>query len=174
LKKFLLTATVLCSTLLNASIAELDSLESNFKQSIVNEQNSKITYKGKMYATKQDNQALWEYKSPIEKKIYYKSGNIVIIEPELEQVIFAKLSKIPNVLSLLNSAKQVSDNKLVTTFNKIKYIITTDGDKIKRIDYVDEIQNRVTIEFSNQKTNGKINSAVFSYTIPADYDILEQ
>jgi outer membrane lipoprotein carrier protein len=127
-----------------------------------------------MYATKQDNQALWEYNSPIEKKIYYKSGNIVIIEPELEQVIFAKLSKVPNVLSLLNNAKQISENKLVTTFNKIKYTIVTDGNTIKSINYVDEIQNRVTIEFSDQKTNSKINSAVFTYTIPTDYDILEQ
>jgi len=174
LKKILLSVAILSTSLLNASISQLDSLESNFKQSIVNEQNSKITYSGKMYATKQNNQALWEYKSPIEKKIYYKQGNIVIIEPELEQAIFAKLSKVPNVLRLLNSAKQISDNKLVTTFNKIKYTITTDGDKIKSINYVDEIQNRVTIEFSNQKVNSKINSTVFTYTIPDDYDILEQ
>lgn len=174
MKKFLLSVAILSTSLLNANIAQLDSLESNFKQSIVNEQNSRITYSGKMYATKQNNQALWEYKSPIEKKIYYKSGNIVIIEPELEQAIFAKLSKIPNVLSLLNSAKRISEDKLETTFNKIKYTITTDGNKIKSIDYIDEIQNRVTIEFSEQKTNSPINPTIFTYSIPADYDILEQ
>ena len=174
MKKILLSVAILSTSLLNANIAQLDSLESNFKQSIVNEQNSRITYSGKMYATKQNNQALWEYKSPIEKKIYYKSGNIVIIEPELEQAIFAKLSKIPNVLSLLNSAKRISEDKLETTFNKIKYTITTDGNKIKSIDYIDEIQNRVTIEFSEQKTNSPINPTIFTYSIPADYDILEQ
>lgn len=174
LKKILLSTVLLSCSLLSANITQLNSLESNFKQSIVNEQNSRITYSGKMYATKQNNQALWVYTNPIEKKIYYKDGNIVIIEPELEQAIFAKLSKVPNVLSLLNSAKQVSENKLVTTFNKIKYTITTNGNKIKSISYTDEIQNRVTIEFNTQKTNSAINADTFVYSIPEDYDILEQ
>ena len=153
---------------------QLNSLESNFKQSITNEQNSRITYSGKMYATKQNNQALWVYTNPIEKKIYYKSGSIVIIEPELEQAIFAKLSKVPNVLSLLNNATKVSANKLQTTFNNIVYTITTSGNKIKSISYTDEIQNRVTITFSGQKTNEHIENSKFVYSIPQDYDILEQ
>ena len=153
---------------------QLNSLESNFQQSITNEQNSRITYSGKMYATKQNNQALWVYTNPIEKKIYYKSGSIVIIEPELEQAIFAKLSKVPNVLSLLNSASQVSANKLQTTFNNIVYTITTNGNKIKSISYTDEIQNRVVITFSGQKTNRPIANSKFAYKIPQDYDILEQ
>jgi outer membrane lipoprotein carrier protein len=153
---------------------QLNSLESNFKQSITNEQNSRITYSGKMYATKQNNQALWIYTNPIDKKIYYKSGNIVIIEPELEQAIFAKLSRVPNVLSLLNSATRVSNNKLQTTFNNTVYTITTTGNKIKSISYTDEIQNRVVITFSGQKTNRPIANSKFVYNIPAGYDILEQ
>jgi len=174
LKKFLLATTIISSTLFSASLDKLNTLESNFKQSIVNEQNSKITYSGKMYATKQNNQALWEYNSPIEKKIYYKNGNIVIIEPELEQAIFAKLTKVPNVLQLLNSAKDIGNNQFVTTFNNIKYTITTDGNKIKKISYKDEIQNSVTIEFNSQKSNQQINQSKFAYKIPLDYDILEQ
>ncbi len=162
------------TTLLSANITQLNSLESNFKQSIVNDQNSRITYSGKMYATKQNNQALWEYTSPIEKKIYYKDGSIVIIEPELEQAIFAKLSKVPNVLSLLNSAKRISENRFETTFNNVKYMIETNGNKINSISYTDEIQNRVTIEFNTQKTNENINASKFVYSIPEDYDILEQ
>ncbi len=162
------------TTLLSANITQLNSLESNFKQSIVNDQNSRITYSGKMYATKQNNQALWEYTSPIEKKIYYKDGSIVIIEPELEQAIFAKLSKVPNVLSLLNSAKRISENRFETTFNNVKYMIETNGNKINSISYTDEIQNRVTIEFNAQKTNENINASKFVYSIPEDYDILEQ
>ncbi len=174
MKKILLTVSIISSTLFSASLERLSTLESNFKQSIVNDQNSKITYSGKMYATKQNNQALWEYNSPIEKSIYYKDGNIVIIEPELEQAIFAKLTKVPNVLQLLNSAKDIGNNQLVTTFNSIKYTITVDGDKIKKITYKDEIQNSVTIEFNSQKSNQKISSSRFAYKIPLEYDILEQ
>ncbi len=174
MKKILLATSIISSTLFSASLERLSTLESNFKQSIVNDQNSKITYSGKMYATKQNNQALWEYHSPIEKSIYYKDGNIVIIEPELEQAIFAKLTKVPNVLQLLNSAKDVGNNQFVTTFNSIKYTITVDGDKIKKITYKDEIQNSVTIEFNSQKSNQKISQNKFAYKIPLDYDILEQ
>ncbi len=174
MKKILLSVALLSTTLLSANITQLNSLESNFKQSIVNDQNSRITYSGKMYATKQNNQALWEYTSPIEKKIYYKDGSIVIIEPELEQAIFAKLSKVPNVLSLLNSAKRISENRFETTFNNVKYMIETNGNKINSISYTDEIQNRVTIEFNAQKTNENINASKFVYSIPEDYDILEQ
>lgn len=174
MKKFLLSALLASTTLLSANITQLNSLESNFKQSIINDQNSRITYNGKMYATKHNNQALWIYTTPIEKKIYYKDGSIVIIEPELEQVIFAKLSKVPNVLSLLSGAKKVSANKLVTNFNNIKYTITTSEDKIKSISYTDEIQNRVIIEFEAQKTNEYIDESKFTYSIPADFDILEQ
>lgn len=174
MKKILLSSILFSCTLLSANISELHTLESDFKQSIVNEQNSQITYSGKMYATQKDNQALWEYTTPIVKKIYYKEGNIVIIEPELEQAIFAKLTKVPNVLQLLNSAQKLSDTKLVTTFNKIKYTITLDKNKIKKITYVDEIQNKVTIVFEKQTTNGYIKPETFVYSIPEEFDILEQ
>lgn len=174
MKKLLLSAALLSTTFLSANITALNSLESNFKQSIVNDQNSRITYQGKMYATKQNNQALWIYTTPIEKKIYYKDGSIVIIEPELEQVIYAKLSKVPNVLSLLNSAKKISTDRFETTFNNVKYTIITHGDAVNSISYTDEIQNRVTIEFNTQKINKGIDENKFLYSIPEDYDILQQ
>ncbi len=174
MKKLLLSIALFSTTCLSAKITQLTSLESNFTQSITNDQNSKITYRGKMYATTKNNQALWIYTNPIDKRIYYKDGSVVIIEPELEQAIFAKLSKVPNVLSLLNRAKTISNNKLQTTFNNIVYTITTDGSKIKRIDYTDEIQNRVTISFDAQKVNSPIDRTKFTYHIPEDYDILQQ
>jgi len=174
LKKLLLSVALLSTTYLSAKITQMTSLESNFTQSITNDQNSRITYRGKMYATTRNNQALWIYTNPIEKRIYYKDGSVVIIEPELEQAIFAKLAKVPNVLSLLNRAKTISNNRLQTTFNNIVYTITTDGSKIKRIDYTDEIQNKVSIEFNSQKVNKSIAGSKFSYHIPEDYDILQQ
>ncbi len=174
MKRILLSSILFTQALLSDNITQLSSIESNFQQSITNEQNSKIIYSGKMYATQKENQALWEYQTPIVKKIYYKKGNIVIIEPELEQAIFAKLTKVPNVLQLLNSAKKTSKNELITTFNKIDYTITLENQTIKTISYVDEIQNHVTITFDKQKTNREIKSEVFVYNIPEDYDILQQ
>ncbi len=174
MKKTILLSVAIYSTLFGLDIDNLKSFESNFKQSIVNEQNSRIVYSGKIYATKNSNQALWEYKNPIEKKIYYKGGDIVIIEPELEQAIFAKLTKVPNILQLLENSKRVSKNQLSTTFNKIKYTIFTSENMIKKIVYTDEIHNRVTIEFSNQLINRDISKSRFVYNIPDEYDILKQ
>lgn len=174
MKKILSSIVLLSATLLNANIANLNSLESDFKQSIINDQNSKIVYSGKMYATKKDNKALWIYKTPVEKKIYYNVGQIVIIEPELEQAIFAKLSKVPNIMQLLSDAKKVSSDKLITTFNKIKYTIIIDDKKIQTISYVDEMQNKVSIEFNSQFINKTIPKDMFSYNIPESFDILEQ
>lgn len=174
MKRFLISALLASTTFLEANLADLNTIESSFTQSITNEQHTKITYSGKMYAVKKDNQALWEYHKPIVKKIYYKAGNIVIIEPELEQAIFAKLNKVPNVLILLQNATQVSDHVFETTFNKIKYTIETEKDHVKKIAYVDEIQNKVVIEFSDQTTNTKIDPSTFVFEIPEEYDVLEQ
>ena len=173
MKLSVLSALFLSSTI-SANNLNIQTLESNFKQSITNDQNAVITYSGKMYATQNHNQALWEYNAPIVKKIYYKGGKLVIIEPELEQVIYAKLDKVPNILKLLKSAKKISDNRLQTKFNGLTYHITTQGNTIQKISYIDEMQNSVVIQFSNEKVNKTIDKSRFTYTIPADYDILEQ
>jgi outer membrane lipoprotein carrier protein len=173
IKLFVLSTLCATSTIF-ANTLNIQTLESNFKQKITNDQNAVITYQGKMYATQNQNQALWEYNSPIVKKIYYKGGKLVIIEPELEQVIYAKLDKVPNILKLLKSAKKISANTLQTKFNGLTYNITTAGNKIQKISYTDEMHNRVVIEFSNEKVNSYIDNSRFVYVIPEDYDILEQ
>ncbi len=162
------------STFLSADISNLKTFESNFKQTITNDQNSHITYHGKLYAKKDGNQALWIYTNPVDKKIYYSSGKVVIIEPELEQAIFAKLDKVPNILSLLKQAKKISKDTYITTFNNTQYRILVNHNQIENISYQDELHNRVKIAFENQKSNKKISDKQFTYHIPVDYDILEQ
>jgi outer membrane lipoprotein carrier protein len=172
-KKLLLT--VITSNLLSANIADIQSIESNFTQSVTNEQNAKVTYKGKLYAVKKSNLALWKYTSPVVKKIYYKgNGKLTIIEPELEQVIFAKLHKVPNILKLIESAQKNKNGNLQTEYNGIKYIIKIKDQKIASVSYKDDMQNRVVINFSNEKLNKEIDKRVFSYNIPKEYDIIEQ
>ncbi len=172
--KKLLSVALLMAISLKANIYNLSSLESNFRQSITNDQNAKIVYYGKMYAKRENNQALWKYTSPINKNIYYKSGQLIIIEPELEQVIYAKMNKVPNILTILDNAIQIGENRLQTSFNNIKYNITMNGNKIEKIEYKDEMENRVRIVFTNENVNHEIDNSTFNFTIPEDYDILEQ
>ncbi len=156
------------------SIADLKTFSADFEQNIVNDQQSRITYKGKLYAKKQNNQALWIYTDPIDKKIYYSSGKVVIIEPELEQAIFARLDKVPNILTLLQKAKKIGEGRYLTTFNKIDYTIIFKEGKLSEIRYKDELHNRVVIRFEHQQTDVPLSDEKFRYNIPADYDILEQ
>ncbi len=173
--KLFLTTAILVANFAYAKAFYIKSIQSNFKQTIINEKNSKIVYQGKMSALADKNLALWEYTSPIHKKIYYEGdGKVVIFEPELEQVIFAKLGKVPNVLKLISSAKEIAPNRLKTKFNGITYYINLNGDKISSISYTDEMKNRVTIEFLNERVNTNINKNIFAYIIPKGYDILEQ
>jgi outer membrane lipoprotein carrier protein len=173
-KRIFLFLTILSSALYASGISNLKSFESDFKQTIINDQNSRIVYTGKLYAKKENNQALWIYTSPIDKKIYYSSGKVVIIEPELEQAIFAKLDKIPNILTLLKKAKKIGKDTYVTTFNNTRYVITLSNNTLSKITYTDELHNKITIVFKNQKSNTAIPDKRFAYQIPADYDILEQ
>ncbi len=152
----------------------LNTFEAKFKQKIINEQNASIEYSGKISAMKKNNVALWEYKDPIIKQIYYYNGELVIIEPELEQAIFAKLDQVPNILKLLQNAKQLQENVYETTFANTKYKIFTNENSIEKISYLDQLHNRVTINFYNQKVNQKIDKKRFIFKIPKNYDILKQ
>ena len=174
MKKKFLFLLLTTTALISADLANIKTIETNFIQKIKNSANKILTYKGKMFAKKENNLALWIYNSPVKKKIYYRDGNIVILEPELEQATFAKLEKIPNIITLLKNAKKVSKNKLVTTFNNTKYYIITDNKFVKYITYKDEMQNLVTINFQNPKVNKHISNEKFIYEIPAGYDILKQ
>ena len=174
MKKYIIALLVASSSLISAELANLKTISTNFTQLISNNSHNTIKYSGKMYAKKQNNLALWIYTSPVEKKIYYRDGNIVILEPDLEQVTFAKLNKVPNIITILKNAKKVSANKLIATFNKTKYSILTDKNLVKSISYKDEMQNNVTINFYNTKVNNNISDKIFIYEIPAGYDVLKQ
>ncbi len=173
-KKVFLFLTLFAGTLSATSIQNLTTFVADFRQSVQNNQQSRIVYHGKLYAKKDKNQALWIYTDPIDKKIYYSSGKVVIIEPELEQAIFARLDKVPNILTLLKKAKQTGPHTYVTTFNNTRYTIIFENNQLEEIRYRDELQNKIRIQFSHQKINQPLQDERFVYRIPADYDILEQ
>jgi len=149
-KKFLLLLFI-ASSLISADLTNIKTIKTSFIQKIKNSANNVLIYKGKMYAKKQNNLALWIYTQPVKKEIYYRDGDITIIEPDLEQATFAKLKTIPNIITLLKNAKSVSKNKLITKFNNTKYIIITDKKFVKYIAYKDEMQNQVVIQFVKSK-----------------------
>ncbi len=163
---------LLSISFLYASFNNLKTFQADFKQILRNDQNNTITYSGKLYADS-NNKALWIYKTPVVKKIYYIKNRVVIIEPELEQAIFSKLKRVPNVLNILQKAKKIKPQVYIAKCCGKNFWIYLKRGVISKIAYRDKMQNRVTILFFNQKVNKPISPLLFKYKIPKYYDILK-
>ena len=173
-KKAFLLLILLTGALSASPVASMQTFSADFEQHIVNAQKSQITYRGKLFAKRAHNRALWIYTAPVDKRICYNSGEVVIIEPELEQAILARLDKVPNIITLLQKAKRTGPGRYVTTFNNIHYTIIFKEGILSEIRYTDELHNRVTIRFRHQETDRAVPDAKFACKIPAGYDILQQ
>ena len=165
---FLFTCNVLM-----AGAFDFDTISSDFKQTITNEENSKIVYKGSFYATTKA-KALWIYKTPVEKKIYFSQNQVVIVEPELEQAIITNLHNTPNLTEILKSASKIDNTTYETTYDDIKYVIHVKNEKIDSISYSDKLENGVVIQLLNQSVNTFLDDSLFRATIPKNFDVITQ
>lgn len=156
-----------------ANPLEFQTIQSSFTQTITNEDNKTITYTGSFYATSSA-KALWIYKTPVNKKIYFNQNQVVILEPELEQAIMTTLEKNPNITSILRNAKQIKENLFEATFDDTTYHILTQGESIKEISYHDKLENKVKIILSHQTKNAFLDDVLFEPAVPKEYDILTQ
>lgn len=165
---------LLClATVLYAKMGDFKTIQSDFTQKVTNDQNKTIVYEGTFYATK-DKKALWIYEKPIAKKIYFNQSKVLIIEPELEQVIITTLENTPNIAQLLKEAKEVSPNHYTTRFMETVYTIVTAGDTIEKISYKDKLENSVEILLSNPSTNLFLDDELFRAEIPKGYDVVRE
>ncbi len=150
---------------------EYNTIKSKFDQTITSPEGSVLSYKGELFA-KKTNLALWVYESPIKKSIYFLNDTILVIEPELEQVIISKIPQIPNIQSILQKAKKQKDGTFHSNYQDIKFSITFEKDLPRLISYKDKLDNQVSIKLINPHINIKLDDKIFSYKIPEDYDIL--
>ena len=118
--------------------------------------------------------ALWIYEKPVAKKIYFNNTRVLIIEPELEQVIITTLENTPNIAQLLQEAKEVSPHKYITKYQETTYTIFTQKESIEKVVYRDKLDNAVEILFSNQTTNLFLDDELFKAEIPRGYDIVRE
>ncbi len=156
-----------------ANIFDFRTLSSDFVQTITNEQNSTIAYTGSFYATNRQI-ALWIYKTPIKKKVYFIKNKVVIIEPELEQAIITNLKNSPNFATIIKGAKKISKDRYVANYEDTNYYIDVKDNEISSISYKDKLENRVDIRLKNVEKNIVLDDALFKLNIPKDYDIVTQ
>lgn len=168
MKKILLF-TLFCNLLLAGGI-EFKTLSSDFTQTIFSGENN-ITYSGNFIINSKIG-ALWHYKTPNEKLIYFNFSKIVIVEPALEQVIITNLNEVPNLLDILKNVKLVKNNIYQANFDSIDYNITIKNGLIRNIEYIDKFDNKVLINLTNTKQNININDSLLEPKIPESYDII--
>ena len=164
---------IFLTTLLFAKIDHFKTIQSDFTQKVTNDQNKTIVYEGTFYAT-DDKKALWIYEKPVSKKIYFNNTRVLIIEPELEQVIISTLENTPNLAQLLQDAKEISPNKYITKYQETTYTILAQKGSIEKIIYHDKLDNAVEILFSNQSTNLFLDDELFRAEIPRGYDVVRE
>lgn len=171
--KLFLMLCVCLSSLWSKNLESFKTMQSDFVQSVTNEQQKTIRYEGAFYAT-QDKKALWIYKKPVTKKIYFNDTRVVIIEPELEQVIITTLENTPNIADIIAQASEIAPNTYATTFMETTYTIYATQRAIEKVTYKDKLDNSVEILFSNQSTNLFLDEALFNAEIPLGYDVIRQ
>ncbi len=168
--KIALLSLTLTSVLL-AQDSSLHSFSADFNQTIVDEHNKTITYTGSMIS-KRPNLALWKYEKPIEKTLYIYENVVTIVEPDMEQAIIKKIDKNIDIFQIMQNAEKIDSDHFVADYNDQKFLLTMKKELLTSISYSDELDNKVTINFSQQENNKELNNTIFRAVIPEDFDIV--
>lgn len=155
-----------------ASIKDINSFEADFTQSITDEKNKVLNYKGHVLALKPQN-AVWNYTFPVKKDVYINKYNVTIVEPEIEQVIIKRIESSFSFFNMIKNAKKIADNTYQAYYKNSKFVIVKDKGSIQSISYLDEFENSVKITFKNQIVNKKIDTKLFTPKFSLDFDIIK-
>ncbi len=162
---------LLTSTLAFASFDTLNSFEADFTQTITDEKDKSLIYSGHILALKPQN-ALWNYIDPIKKDVYISRFEVVIIEPEIEQVIIRRLESNFDFFNMIKNAKKINKNLYLANYRETKFSIVLKDELIESISYIDEFENEVKILFKNQKENKEVDLELFIPKYPLEFDII--
>ena len=169
-KIYFLTAFLLFLTnFAFANPLEFKTLQSDFVQTIQNNEN-KIEYSGNFIST--TNNALWSYKTPNLKDIYFNYEKVVIIEPDLEQAIVTNLKDVPNLMNIIKDANKIDSNVYEAKFDGVKYRLNFKNDLLNEISYTDKLDNHIKIKFKNLKKDEFVDENLLTPIIPANFDLI--
>lgn len=171
--KLLISSFLFVFSLFGNDLKDIRSYEASFTQTIVNNSGKEIVYDGYLYIQQPSN-IVWKYTDPIEKDVFVINTNVTIIEPDLEQAIISKIEKEINILELIKNASKVSKHTYLSSIDGKDYTLTIDNNILQKITYKDEVDNNITIQFTNSKQNHLIDKKIFQISIPYEYDIIRK
>ena len=187
--KLLLTLSVLAMAL-QAEITLPNNFETEFKQSITNDQGKVIKYDGNVIFNKitesfSDNSGVensysrslfkWDYTSPTKKEVCTDGVQLIVVDHDLEQVSNYMVNEGIDLESILKVAQKITNVDYKATYKETEYIITLDNsEQLSKIVYVDNLDNGVKIIFNNMNYNStSFDVKKLECQAPKEYDIIE-
>lgn len=174
MKKILL-ALLGFMALANASELQLPiSFTSKFSQTITTPSKKTIIYNGSVNYNS-PSLLKWSYSSPTKKEVCTDSKLVLVVDHHLEQVSMFKITKGFNLPAVIKSAKAVGKGEFVAQHDNKKFNIRTiNNNQLSQISYVDELDNKVVVNFNNTKyLKSPISSNKLKCNYPSNYDIIE-
>jgi outer membrane lipoprotein carrier protein len=175
---------------LNADITLPNNFEADFKQTITNDKGKTINYSGTV-KFKQEVTILvdefgskkvlssklfkWSYQTPTQKEVCTDGLQLIIIDHDLEQVSRYLIDEGLDLEEVLNVAHKISQTDYQAIYKEVEYLITVDkNSRLKKIFYVDNLDNRVKILFENIiYDNSSFDDRGLECEEPKDFDIIE-
>ncbi|WP_131158661.1 LolA-like outer membrane lipoprotein chaperone [Helicobacter pylori] len=148
-------------------LQHLQSFSAHFKQVLKKEK--PLVYYGVLKA-KAPNWALWVYEKPLKKEIYMNDKEVVVYEPNLFQATITPLKDKTDFFTILKRLKKQDDGSFQTTINKTTYRLVFKDGKPFSLEFKDEMNNLVTITFSQAEINPTIADEIFVFK-PKDENI---
>ena len=187
--KLLLTISLMFM-FLHAGISLPNNFETDFTQTITNNKGKVINYKGKVdfkqerqiyidkfNQTKELSSKLfkWSYKTPTKKEVCTDGVQLLVIDHDLEQVSKYIIDDGLDLEEILKVAERLTPTDYKAIYKDVEYLITLDSNnRLKKIFYVDSLDNRVKIVFINMIYNSKsFNDESLECPIDKNYDVIE-
>jgi outer membrane lipoprotein carrier protein len=172
--KLFLTLSVLVIAL-QANITLPQNFESNFKQTITNENGKVIEYNGSVLFQNQHRSLFkWSYTYPTKKEVCTDGIQLIVVDHDLEQVSNYMVDEGINLEAVLNVAEKITSTDYKATYKEVEYLISVDTEnQLNKIVYVDNLDNGVKIMFNNIQYNTNIDINLLECQAPQEYDIIE-
>ena len=152
-------------------LKNINSLKMNFKQAITYDSGKVTNYSGIIHI-KKPYYIKWEYTYPIKRNIYIMKNNIVLDEPELEQVSYIKIKKNLELFKIFRKTKKIAKNTYLANIQDKQYKIIYKNKIINKIIFKDELENNVNMVFSKHRKNIPYKNNFFIFSPPSYYDVL--
>jgi outer membrane lipoprotein carrier protein len=174
---------------LNASILLPENFTTDFEQTITNDKGKVIKYEGKVLFknfqqtlsnlvdnSRESTRSLfkWSYTAPTQKEVCTDGVQLIVVDHDLEQVATYLIDDGINLKEILKLAKPISTTDYQATYKDIEYLISTDSkQQLKKIVYVDNLDNKVKIIFKNMNYDAEVTVSSLECNAPQEYDIIK-